>query len=345
MPGPSDATTFHTYREIMSQPEAWGASLEQLAAHTADFEALAHAQHVLFSGCGSPYYLALAAAAHAQELGHCVAHGVPAGEIWLNPAAVVPPGPALLITPSRSGETSEVLHAVRVFRELQRGQVLTLCAYPDRSLTGAGDLNIVLPAAQEQSVAQTRAFSSLFLATLVINAVRAGQAQLVSDFGRLPDVCRALFSAYAGLARDYGQDLSFDRFYFLGSGARYGLASELSLKMKEMTLTHSEPFHFLEFRHGPRAMAGPGALIVGLVSQANARHERAVLDDMRAQGAQILAIGEDQADVAFHSGLSDQAALPLYLPILQLLAFQRALAKGLNPDAPDNLDVFVHLDG
>ena len=36
MPGPSDATTFHTYREIMSQPEAWGASLEQLAAHTGE---------------------------------------------------------------------------------------------------------------------------------------------------------------------------------------------------------------------------------------------------------------------------------------------------------------------
>ena len=66
------------------------------------------------------------------------------------------------------------------------------------------------------------------------------------------------------LAQSIGADLDLDRFYFLGSGPRYGLACELSLKMKEMSLTHSEPFHFMEFRHGPMSMVTESTVIVGL---------------------------------------------------------------------------------
>jgi glucosamine--fructose-6-phosphate aminotransferase (isomerizing) len=34
----------------------------------------------------------------------------------------------------------------------------------------------------------------------------------------------------------------------------------------------------------------------------------------------------------------------LYLPVLQLLAWHRSLAKGLNPDQPNNLTAVVTLD-
>jgi fructoselysine-6-P-deglycase FrlB-like protein len=90
-------------------------------------------------------------------------------------------------------------------------------------------------------------------------------------------------------------------------------------------------------------MAGPGALIVGLVSEANQAHELAVLEDMRGQGARVLAIGEQGADIAFGSGLSAAARDALYLPVGQLLAFERALRNGCNPDRPANLDAVVVL--
>ncbi|MCZ7665987.1 MAG: hypothetical protein M5U34_01455 [Chloroflexi bacterium] len=34
----------------------------------------------------------------------------------------------------------------------------------------------------------------------------------------------------------------------------------------------------------------------------------------------------------------------LYLPILQLMAYYRAIAKGLNPDRPHNLTAVIELD-
>src|SRR5215212_10592189 len=102
---------YHTWREIQSQPEAWATALDLLRVHADDLRALAQSgryDSVIFTGCGSPYYLALAAAATFQELTGRPARSVPASEIWLNPRAVLPDGGrALLIALSRSGETTE----------------------------------------------------------------------------------------------------------------------------------------------------------------------------------------------------------------------------------------------
>ena len=62
------------------------------------------------------------------------------------------------------------------------------------------------------------------------------------------------------------------------------------MKMKEMSLSYSEAFHFLEFRHSPLSMVSPQTMIEGLVSGAALDSEAAVLAEMRALGAAVLAI-------------------------------------------------------
>jgi glucosamine--fructose-6-phosphate aminotransferase (isomerizing) len=250
-----------------------------------------------------------------------------------------------LIAVSRSGETSETLHAVEQFRTDGNGHVLTVSCYGDKPLTQRGDINLVLPSGQEQSIAQTRAFSVLYLATVYLAALWRGDEGLLAEMELLPEVCRALLEQYGESARRWGENLSIERFYFLGSGLRFGLACELSLKMKEMSLSHSEPFHFLEFRHGPQSMVTPDTLMVGLVSSANQASEQAVLDEMRQGGAHILSLGESDVEVAFTSGISEAVRNVLYLPIGQLMAYERAMVRGLDPDHPHNLEAVVRLEG
>src|SRR5205823_4526015 len=133
------------------------------------------------------------AAATFQELTGRPARGVPASEIWLNPRAALPQGGlALLVALSRSGETTETLRAIESFRAAGRGDVLTLSCYPGRPLTTLGDLNLVLPSGQEQSMAQTRAFSVLYLATVALAARWAERNELLSELDRLPELCRQL---------------------------------------------------------------------------------------------------------------------------------------------------------
>ena len=117
-----------------------------------------------------------------------------------------------------------------------------------------------------------------------------------------------------------------------------------NLKMSEMTLTNSEPFFFFEFRHGPISMAGEPAVVIGLLSEKNREREEAVLHESEELGSQVFTLADEQADVNFKSGLPEAIRNVLYLPVLQLMAFYRSMAKGLNPDRPANLTAVVELD-
>jgi glucosamine--fructose-6-phosphate aminotransferase (isomerizing) len=171
----------------------------------------------------------------------------------------------------------------------------------------------------------------------------AGRTDLLAAMSSLPEIGSHLLRTCESASLRFGTDLNLDRFYFLGSGIRHGLACEANLKMKEMTLTHSEAFHFLEIRHGPMSMVGPSAVVVGLLSEKNHAQETAVLKDMQSLGAATFTLGESGTDLAFQSGLPEAIRGVLYLPALQLTAFHRSLAKGLNPDHPHNLTAVVHL--
>ncbi len=337
-----------TRQEIFSQPEAWTAALQVLEGVRHNIIELKPAQKfesILFTGCGSTYYLSLAAASLCQQMTGVPCRAFPASELWLSPRSCYSNGKVLLVAISRSGETTETLQACESFVKNKRGTLLTLSCYPHMPLARMGDLNIVLPSGQEQSVAQTRAFSTLFLATVALGCLWAGRDDLAADLPKLPDAGRRVITQAAGLSADIGPDTSIDRFYWLGSGPRYGLAAELSLKMKEMSLSHSEPFHFLEFRHGPKSMVTESSVIVGLQSTVNGKHEADVLADVKELGGRIIQLGEAGASLRFETSLDEAICNVLYLPVGQMIAFERSLSKGLNPDCPNNLDTVVRLAG
>ena len=300
-----------TREEIFSQPQAWEAALSILVAQQAQISLIwetTHYDQVVFTGCGSTYYLSLAAASVTQEMTGRSCRGLPASEIWLNPQSALPvEGTILMVAVSRSGATTETLKACKAFKQSKRGPLVTLSCYPDQPLATLGDLNIVLPSGAEQSVAQTRAFTTLYLGTLFLSAIWSGNEETLDQINILPECGRQVMDEYLPLARRLGQDLNLERFYFLGSGIYYGLACEISLKMKEMTLSHSEPFNFMEFRHGPMSMVDSQTLLVGLVSERNHSQELRVLEQMQKKGAKIMAIGPHVAEAALDFPIMDQA--------------------------------------
>ncbi len=335
----------HTIEEIHSQPSAWPAALQVVQENAAAMQALWQAGNyaqVLLTGCGSPYYIAQAAAANWRELG-LPAAAAPASEIWLNPRNTYLKKPTLLVALSRSGATTEVLRACEAFAGEGAGDVLTISCYPQAPLATLGKANLVVTSGQEESFAQTRAFTSLYLAALASGATFASHDAQMHDLLQTGEACKRVLAVAAPLAQQHGRNAGFDRYYFLGSGERYGLACEMSLKMKEMSLSHSEPFHFMEFRHGPQTMVNNSTLVIGLVSERNGEREQAVLADMRKLGGTTLSIGEAGCDVNFASGLREPARNALCVVAGQLLAYEHAISKGLNPDRPHNLNAVVKL--
>jgi glucosamine--fructose-6-phosphate aminotransferase (isomerizing) len=119
-----------------------------------------------------------------------------------------------------------------------------------------------------------------------------------------------------------------------------------------MSLSSSEAFHFAEFRHGPMSMVDDQTLVVGLMSDSAAEFEVNVLQQMKELGARLLAFSDNEplmasigADypVCLCSGISEYVRGALYLPVLQLVAYYRAIQKGLDPDRPKHLTYAVKL--
>ncbi len=345
---------FSTWHEIIGQPQSWRATLESFIAERATVEAFleqAEFDRVLVVGCGSTHYLAQTAAVTLARSTGIPAQALPSSELWLFPNAI-PAGRALLLTVSRSGATTETLWALERFRKAKTGPVVAVTCYPESALAQQADLALVAPDAQEQSIAQTRSFTNMLLLTQALGAVLARDGRALERLRRLPDALNDLVERVRDLSCQLGTDLSIERFFFLGGGPLYGLANEAMLKMKEMTLSHSEAYHPLEFRHGPMSMVNEHTLIVGLLSDTGLAQELRVLKDMRQLGARTLALTEEasaftdwQADhiVELESGLGEWERGPLYLPVLQRLAYHRAVAKGLDPDHPHNLQAVVEL--
>jgi glucosamine--fructose-6-phosphate aminotransferase (isomerizing) len=348
--------TPHTYDEITTQPTAWADALADVKGKAQAIQALfAEREYgeVIFTGCGSTYYLSLAAARAFQGVTGIRAWGLPASELLLFPRSSYGAQETLLVAVSRSGETTETVRAVQAFSQERNAPVVVITCYPRSSLAReAAKTGIVLAArkGQEKSIAQTRSFASMLVAAQGFAGLAENSVPYVKSLEGLALIGNWLLQEKAELARSLGEDMALQRFFFLGSGPNYGIACEAMLKMKEMSISYSEAYHFLEFRHGPKSMVDDSTLVVGLLSEEARDQEVAVLEEMRELGATILVLADSEFGledlghvVSFKSGTSDWARGVLYLPVLQLLAYYRAMAKGLDPDRPTNLDAVVRL--
>jgi len=340
----------NTRHEIYSQPQIWAKTVSEFnEISRGQLDSKNDLKQFIITGCGSTYYLSIWAARILQQKLGVVARPVPAAELWLSPASWISPDQSFqFIAISRSGTTSETVAALTYIKNNTDFNTRVVTCYPNSELALLADTVIATPSAQEKSIAQTRSFTNMML----------GISTLINEHGkdspdRLRDQGSALIDQYSNLMQEIANDKKIDRFFFLGSNDKYGLACEAMLKMKEMSLSYSEAYHFLEFRHGPMSMVNKKSLVTGLLGSDNISYKLQVLKDMKELGAKTLAIGTEKPEdipewidyyiPLFLTGLG-QFGDVLYLPCLQILSFERAIAKGLDPDNPTNLTAVVVLD-
>ena len=341
----------YTYNEIQSQGEVWKKTIESSPDQldrVADWLAKSY-DEVIFTGCGSTHYLSLAAAKTWTFLTGHSARGIPGSEIWYYPEYTFTDLKPKLVAVSRSGETTETIKALEVFKQKTTQDGLIIGCYPESSMVLSSSFTLLAKDAQETSVAQTRSFSNMYLLAQLLAAAASANQEFTSELSQLPEAFSTLVSENEDLVKTIAFDPKFKHFVFLGSGVNYGLASETMLKMKEMSTSVSEAFSFMEFRHGPMSVITENSLVIGFVSDARKREEMKVLTDMKSLGATALALIEDEKDsnadftIGLKSGISELARGALYLPLLQLLGYYHAISKGLDPDKPTNLSSVVYL--
>lgn len=330
-----------TMREIMNQPASWAATLELDAATLA--AVAPEEEELVFTGCGSSYYLARAAASLAREALGAPAIAVPASDVALAARQVFTRRRTRLVAFSRSGETSETVAACRAAGA--HGTTVAVTCAAGSALSAVADRSVNLPHAGDESVVMTQSFTNMLLAVMAGCAHAAGDADRLAELRMLPDSVHAGLQKWQIAAEATARDESWSQAFFFGTGAYYGLACEASLKLKEMTQAVTEAYHPLEFRHGPQSVLTDRTLCVLLRREESGGPEDELMAHVRERGARTVTLAPGQADFQLESGFGDWARAPLYLPPLQLFAVARTAVAGLDPDRPRGLTRVVRLPG
>jgi len=353
---PLDASSV-TLKEVLSQPQVWQKSLEDLKCGGVLETVLGETQartEWLFLGCGTSFHLAEAAATSWTLLTGERARALPASEPLLFPnAAYLRSSNLQAVVISRSGSTSEALRAATLLAREYRVPTLGITCSSRSPLAEVCDLTIPLPEANEASMVMTRSFTSMLLSLQYLAALSANNKEFS---GKLEAMAGHFASEILPLATEiqsFVEERDFADYVFLGQGPFYGIAREGSLKVMEMSCSLGQAYHTLEFRHGPKAIVTPDTCLTFFLSESGARAECEVLAEMKELGGVTLAICNRvnetirrTSDFVFELGaeLPELAMLVPFIIPSQLMGFFAGVKKGLNPDHPRNLTRVVILD-
>lgn len=343
---------YQCYEDIKTQAAAWKAALSAVDARSSDFEMLfaEPPSELLFTACGSPYYIGLSNIILWREYAGLHATAMPSSEIMIFPEATLPRvGNPIMIAASRSGETTETVEAVKAFAAKFPGRMILVSCQQESSLQRLADLEILIPDGYDDVVPQTRSFGSMYLAVQYLAALVSGYDELAGWLRRLPGLLETLIDRWESTIRLVAES-EWNSAVFLGGGSLYGMANEGALKLTEMALDFAASYHTLEVRHGPRSTIDERTLVVGLGTNKGAPQEQQVMEEQTVQTSQVLALVpggppslESVQKISLEQKIPDHALGMLYMPILQLLAYHRSIHKGLNPDQSRNLTNYVEL--
>jgi glucosamine--fructose-6-phosphate aminotransferase (isomerizing) len=346
-----------TLNEIMSQPEAWQKTLQDCDSSPVIETILKQTRGRtawLFVGCGTSYYLAeVAAASWSLQTGQRTC-ALPASEVMLFPDASLLRSTGLqAVVISRSGRTSEALLACDLFRKKFKIPTLGITCTTGTPLEEASDLCLAVRAADEQSTVMTRSFTSMLLSLQYLAARLSGDTRFSASLNGMAIHCASVIGSLAERVEEFVEQHTFSNYVFLGQGPFHGIAREGALKVTEMSCSYGQPYHTLEFRHGPKATVTRDTCLTFLLSQSGNDAERRVLTDMKELGGTIIAVCHRanpeirrNSDFVFEldAELPEAAMLAPFVVPSQLLGFYTGIKKGLTPDRPRNLSRVVILD-
>ncbi|GIU67131.1 glutamine--fructose-6-phosphate transaminase (isomerizing) [Candidatus Phycosocius spiralis] len=264
-------------------------------------------------------------------------------------------GRAAALFISQSGETADTLEALRLCKR-KGWKTIAVVNVPESSIAREADAILPTLAGPEIGVASTKAFVAQ-LSALAAIAVAAARTRQKIDRGEERHLCHLLMetprligeaikveAAIAAAAKESSHARSI---IYIGRGMSYPIALEAALKLKEISYIHAEGYAAGELKHGPIALIDEVTPVFAIapydhlfektisnVQEIAARKGRVTLFS-DAQGI------EEAGDVARHvieAPKADPFVAPIvYSPLIHLLAYHVALAKGTDVDQPRNL--------
>jgi glucosamine--fructose-6-phosphate aminotransferase (isomerizing) len=263
---------------------------------------------------------------------------------------------SVILAVSQSGETYDTLKAVDHAR-MRAATVLGLTNTVGSTLTRVSRAYIIQQSGPEIGVAATKTFTSQVIVLTQI-ALRLAKLRGKLSQDELDDYEESLqyvpewveialnntYKKVKAIAKKY-QDSKL--FLFLGRGVSSATAMEGRLKLLEITYIPCLAYPAGESKHGPISVVEEKLPCVFLCPRGSTRSEIVgSIMEIKARGARIISICEEGDSeiiqlsdevIEMPKGIPDLLSPIPYVVPLQLLAYEIALLKGLDPDKPRNL--------
>ena len=242
----------------------------------------------------------------------------------------------LVVAVSQSGETADVLEAVREAKE-KGAKVFSLVNVRGSSLERESDFSVLLNAGPEICVLSTKSYTSQvsILALIVRNTFGSGSGSFDRVWNELYNLTSK--SEREKLKRIAGKMKDAKAIVIIGRNEHYATALEAGLKIREVSYIPVLSFAGGELKHGNIALVEKGTPCI-VFGDDKETLSNAV--EMKSRGGWIIGVSEKKASVfddwvrVFDVG--DFNPVMFVVPA-QILAYYIAVLKGLNPDKPRNL--------
>lgn len=250
---------------------------------------------------------------------------------------------SLVVALSQSGETVDVIEPVLAARK-RGASIAALVNVQQSTLDRIADFSVHLNAGPEQCVLSTKAYTAKVAILLLTAHVLNGSEHVGRDLlWRAADgMTMSLSPSFNDKVREVASLVTHQpNMFVIGRGQSYPTALEAALKIKEVSYIHAEGFAGGELKHGVIALVEQNTPCIVYSPLDETRSD--ILSgamELKARGGLIIGISpEDEEVFDIHLPIADVGdASPLVMaPPAQLLGYQLAVMRGLDPDKPRNL--------
>jgi len=365
-------------KEIMEQPETiqkaynYGGRINNNIIKLGGLDYLINnissIEFIYLIGCGSSFNACILGEIYFNEINYFVnvkiVNACEFNENILPNSRNINNSNTLCIFLSQSGETIDLYNCLKICKQ-KKCVTMGIINKVDSLIAREVDCGVYLNAGSEISVASTKSFTSMLIVLSLINMWFVNNEK--NNIKNLNNL-RVLSTSTTQLLNDskimnkitilitYIIDNNINNIFILGKHKLYPIACEAALKIKEVTYIHCEGFSAGSLKHGPFALLDSSnftLLLIDYNDTTNYANIKSTYYEILGRETNLFVITNSQ-NVIDELQIDEHKYILLYkldyynevifTVLLQKLAYEISIAKGLNPDKPRNLAKVVTVE-
>ena len=327
-----------TLKEIYEQPDVILRSGEKTIGDIEKaVDYIKNAKNIYITGSGTSYNSALIAKQILSKYVKIKSEPIISSELQFSPETIE--SDSVLIAISQSGESADVLEAVRIAKKLNC-KIISIVNLLTSSLVRKSDITLGMNCGPEIGVAATKSFTAQL--TILYKIVQKLSNNITIDFEKFAESILKIIENPVKIQKIAKELKNVSDIYILGRGINYPIAIESALKLKELTYIHAEGIPGGELKHGPLALMDSNVFVI-IINPNDSTYADTLTSarEIKARGAKIIGISDIESDL-YDYWIEIPKIKEILYPIseiipIQLLSYYSALEKDTDPDYPRNL--------